>query len=184
MKQEEIEKNIAFIIEQQANFFADIEERKAVNQRTDALQERIDKRLDRAVRLGTLAVRQEREKRREMEKQWTEKVNALINAQMQLEDMQLQARVDLAEFRAETKVRQAENEKRQAENEKRQAQAEAGSLARHAEAEKRQAVAEQRQAKADADTALLKQAMAELAQVVANTQQRVNVLENHASTKG
>jgi hypothetical protein len=86
MNQEEIERNISFIIEQQARFFADIEELKALGKQTDARLDAISQRLTRAIRLGVAEARQEREKRRQLEETFTGKLNALIAAQMRTEE--------------------------------------------------------------------------------------------------
>ncbi len=94
--------------------------------------------------MGVLAVRQEREKRRQMDEEWTAKINILIDAQM----------------RAEA---------RQAKADERQAQA-------NAEAEERQAQADERQAQANTETAVLKQALAEMARAITATNQRVDAL--------
>ncbi len=118
MNQEQIENNIAFIVEQQAKFFADIEELKALGQRTDA-------RLSRAIRLGIAEARQEREKRREVDEKLTAKLDILIDAQIRYEEH---------------------------------------SQTRHAQAE--------------AETALLKQALAEMARAISATNQRVDALAN------
>ena len=66
-----MEQKIAFIIEQQASFFAGLKEVKALQARTDV-------RLDRAICLGVLEVRRERVKRREL----AGKLAALIDAQI------------------------------------------------------------------------------------------------------
>lgn len=84
MNQEDIERNIAFIVDQQAKFFADIEELKALGKRTDA-------RLSRAIRLAIAEARQERDKRREL----AEKVDVLVNAQIKTEE-------SLAAFQSKT----------------------------------------------------------------------------------
>src|SRR5581483_1893519 len=93
MSQEEIERNFAFIVNQQAIFFADIEEMKALAVQRDARLDRIDKqiefigrRLTRAIRLGVAEARQEREKRRQLEETFTAKLNALIDAQIRTEE--------------------------------------------------------------------------------------------------
>lgn len=101
MDNEQIEKNITFIIEQQAKFFADIEELKALGAQTDARIDRIGKRLDRAVRLGVQAVRQEREKRREMEETLTAKLNSLIDAQIKAEERQARHAENLVAFQSQ-----------------------------------------------------------------------------------
>ncbi len=85
MNQEEIERNITFIIDQQAKFFADIEELKALGKQTDLRLDAISQRLTRAIRLGVAEARQEREKRRQLEETFTGKLNALIAAQMRTE---------------------------------------------------------------------------------------------------
>ncbi len=79
MNQEQIERNFTFIVEQQAKFFADIEELKALGKRTDA-------RLSRAIRLGIAEARQEREKRRQVEEQLTAKLDILLDAQIRYEE--------------------------------------------------------------------------------------------------
>ena len=99
MNQEEIERNITFIVEQQANFFADIEELKALGRQTDARLDRlseqaefIGRRLTRAIRLGAAEARQEREKRRAVderlsavEERLSAKLDILIDAQIRTE---------------------------------------------------------------------------------------------------
>ena len=125
MSPEEIERHFSFMIEQQACFFADIE---AIKERGKQADERIhllieagkftDQRLRRAIRLAIKEARQEREKRREMGADWTEKLNALINAHLRIEDQ-------FERSKAEHEARQAEYEARQALIDKRHVEAQA-----------------------------------------------------------
>jgi predicted nucleic acid-binding Zn-ribbon protein len=72
--QDPIERKIAFIIDQQANFFADLEEVKTRHARTDA-------RLDRAIRLAVIEAQRERVKRRAL----ADKIDVLIDVQIRAE---------------------------------------------------------------------------------------------------
>lgn len=88
MSQEEIERNFAFIVNQQAKFFADIEELKVLAvqrnirlDRIDKLIEFIDRQLTSAIRLRVAEDWREREKRRQLETTFAAKLSALINAQ-------------------------------------------------------------------------------------------------------
>lgn len=91
MNQEEIERNIAFIVDQQAKFFADIEELKALNAQAVERANRTDARLSRAIRLGIAEARQERAKRRESEERLSAKMDILLDAQIRAEERQAKA---------------------------------------------------------------------------------------------
>jgi hypothetical protein len=159
MNQEQIEKNIAFIIEQQAKFFADIEERKALGQQTDARLDNISRRLTRAIRLAIIEARQEREKRRAVderlraaEEQLNAKLNILIDAQIRYEEHSQHLHQQLVESQ-----RQAQEQWR----------------------EWQQAL-DKRLAESQART---EENLAEMSQAVTATNRRIDVLENGTPVK-
>jgi hypothetical protein len=88
--QVDVERTIEIILEQlahtavlQAQAEAESKERAA---RHDRAIERIDKRLDRAVRLGVRELRNERQRRQEMDGRWDEKMTQLAAAQLVTEE--------------------------------------------------------------------------------------------------
>lgn len=87
MDQEQIERNIAFIIEQQAKFWADIEVLKQARKEPDPRVERRLNRLERLFLLGVGMGRRERRARHDLDA----KIDALINAQIQREEIDRQA---------------------------------------------------------------------------------------------
>ncbi len=90
MDQEQIERNIAFIIEQQAKFWADIEALKQERKEPDPRTERRLNRLERLFLLGIGAGRRERRERHNLD----DKLNALISAQISSEDKSGQAKAE------------------------------------------------------------------------------------------
>jgi hypothetical protein len=169
MSQEEIERNFAFIVNQQAKFFADIEELKTLAARTDA-------RLTRAIRLAIVEARQEREKRRQLEETFTAKLNALINAQIRTEEsvstFQSQMEGSFAAFQSRMEESSAAFQSQVG-----QALAEAEVRRVQSEEQLKQALA---QVAAEAETRRgqgeeqLRQALAQMAQAIAATNQRID----------
>lgn len=121
MSQEESERNFAFIVNQQAKFFADIEELKTLATRTDA-------KLTRAIRLAIIEARQEREKRRQLEETFTAKLNARIDAQIRTEE-------SVSTFKSQIKQALTESEDRRVKGEEQLRQTIEGNEARRAQGE-------------------------------------------------
>jgi dynactin complex subunit len=175
-----IERKIAFIVDQQAGFFAGLEEVKALQARTDA-------RLDRAIRLGVLEVRRERVKRREL----AEKLDALIDAQIRAEaetaslkealrDIAQKAEAETASMKAAL----AEiSQKAEAETALlKEAMREATKKSEGETALLKETLREATQ-KSEAETALLKEAMREMAQAVGQTNRRIDELNGNGNGK-
>ncbi len=151
-----IERKIAFIIDQQANFFADVEEVKARHARTDA-------RLDRAIRLAVIEARRERVKRRAL----ADKLDILIDAQIRAEAETTLLREAQIRAEAETvSLKEMLSKMAQA------AEAETVSL--------KEALRETAQA-AEAETASLKGALREMAQAVVQTNRRIDNLSSNGN---
>ncbi|MBI1762331.1 MAG: hypothetical protein HYR56_12935 [Acidobacteria bacterium] len=110
MDQEQVERNIAFIIEQQAKFWTDIEALKQARKEPDPRIERRLNRLERVFLLGVGAGRRERRARHDLDA----KINALIDAQIKREDEDRQSRQKFEAAMAalaETQARRGEDDR-------------------------------------------------------------------------
>lgn len=154
MSQEESERNFAFIVNQQAKFFADIEELKTLATRTDA-------RLTRAIRLAIIEARQEREKRRQLEETFTAKLNARIDAQIRTEEsvstFKSQMEESSAVFQSQIKQALTVSEDRRVKGEEQLRQTIEGNEARRAQGEEQ-----------------LRQVLAQMARAIVATNQRID----------
>jgi hypothetical protein len=173
--QEQIERNIAFSINQQAKFFSDIEEWKALGQRTDA-------RLSRAIRLAVIEARREREQRRQIEAQLTAKLNILTDTQVRHEET-----AEVQHHHLEEKFRQLADSQAKTDETFRQYE-EAAEVRRQRLDEKLQQLADS-QARTDEKLDRLAdglttfqtqvgQALTAMAQAITTTNQRVDALSN------
>jgi hypothetical protein len=77
-----IERALDFLVEQQGQFLTGIQRLEALHEQTKAAHEQTEEALRRAIRLGTIEMRRERVRRHELE----EKVDILIDAQVGYEE--------------------------------------------------------------------------------------------------